>query len=121
MSTTQASAPPRRRARTIAATIAGVVLVVGGAIVVIESRGPTISEIPDEGPWSIGISHPQGDTSECTRDPAVSSALMTADLPSSRTAIQLKGSATRDDVERVLDCLGDALSGGDLTVSTQQR
>ncbi|MEP7762872.1 hypothetical protein [Sanguibacter sp. 25GB23B1] len=121
MPTMPSIAPPRRRVRVITALVA-IVLVVG-TIVVVVTRGPSVGEIPSEGPWSIGISHPggpQGDVTSCVRDRSVSSSLMSADLPSSGTSIQLEDSATRDDVQRVLDCLDRALSGGDISVITRR-
>lgn len=113
--------PSGRRTRAATASIA-ITLLVAGATVVVVTRGPSIGEIPDQGPWSIGVSHrggPQGDMSSCVRDRSVSSSLMTADLPSSSTSVQLEDDATRDDVQRVLDCLDDALTGGTITVSTR--
>lgn len=124
--------PTRRRTRVL--TVALTVLALLGATVLLletrgpslaelVTRGPSIGEIPDAGPWSVGISHrggPQRDMSSCVRDRSVSSSLMTADLPSSSTSIQLDDAATRDDVQRVLDCLDDALSGGDITVATRR-
>ena len=115
----------RRRAPAATATVAItllVVTVVVWTIIVVVDNGPTIGEIPDDGPWSIGISHPggpQGDVTSCAHDRSVSSSLMTADLPSSSTSVQLEDTATRDDVQRVLDCLDDALAGGDITVATR--
>ena len=121
--TTPTTAAPHRRAHVITGVLAAVVLVVGTTVVVV-TRGPSVGDIPDEGPWSIGIDHlgrPQGDMTSCVLDRSVSSSLMSADLPSSRTSIQLEAAATRDDVQRVLDCLDEALSGGVIRVSTPQR
>ncbi|WP_182112470.1 MULTISPECIES: hypothetical protein [unclassified Actinotalea] len=85
------------------------------------SGPPPEHEIPSLGPdqvWVVAISDPRGDLGDCAQDAAVAQALMTTDEPASHISMVLVAEATQADVERVLTCVDDALTSGDVTVTT---
>ncbi|WP_417218609.1 hypothetical protein [Arthrobacter sp.] len=51
----------------------------------------------------------------------IDSAVMSADLPPSGLGINLKPEATEDDAQRVAECLRNALTSGEITISRPTR
>ena len=64
--------------------VAALVLAVALALSALAGLGTRPTGIPDEGPWAIALSYPEGDWSSCLDDPAMAEALMSSDLPVSR-------------------------------------
>jgi len=71
--------------------------------------------IPAQGPWGIWVSYPEGDSADCY-DEAVEHAFYTTDYPGSSLAVTFVSEATREDVERVLACMEDSLTSGEIEV-----
>jgi hypothetical protein len=97
--------------------VAALVLAVALALSALAGLGARPQGIPDEGPWAIALSHPEGDWSRCLDDPAMTDPLMTSDLPVSRVVAGSAAGATEADVRRVVDCLSATLTGGTIEVS----
>lgn len=74
-------------------------------------------DVPDDGPWVVGIAHPRGEYGHCVTDSAVEDAWSTADMPSSSASISFKPDAAKVDVQRLLRCLEDSLTSGEIELS----
>lgn len=68
--------------------------------------------------WSVGVADPRfsGDD-RCDSDSMIESTVMSADLPSSGLGITLKPEAAEDDAQRIAECLRNALTSGEITIS----
>lgn len=96
--------------------VAALVLAVALALSALAGLGTRPTGIPDEGPWAIALSYPEGDWSGCLDDPAMSEWLMSADAPVSRVVAPSAPGATEADVRRVVECLSAAMTGGTIEV-----
>jgi hypothetical protein len=67
-------------------------------------------------PWSIELSAPTGPFDTCLQDDAIHEAVQSADLPASHVAATLATGSDSEDVHRILDCLVDSMTGGEITV-----
>lgn len=81
---------------------------------------PALDDVPVEGPWTVDVGHPEGGGwGECFDDAALGEGFMSLDLPTSGASAPFLDDATLDDVERVLACLEDGLTSGDVSVRTR--
>ena len=96
--------------------VAALVLAVALALSALAGLGSRPAGLPDEGPWGIALSSPEGDWNTCLDDPALTDGQMTADLPVSRVFVSSAPGATKADVERVVDCLSARMTGGTVEV-----
>ena len=96
--------------------VAALVLAVALALSALAGLGTPPVGIPDEGPWAIALSSPEGEWTGCLDDPAMSEPLMSSDLPVSRVVAASAPGATEADVRRVVDCLSASLTGGTIEV-----
>jgi len=94
--------------------VAALVLAVALALSALAGLGTRPTGIPDDGPWAVQLSEPDGDWDSCLDDPALTSPTTWG---STVTAVFATG-ATEADVQRVLDCLDDAMTGGTVQVGT---
>ena len=94
--------------------VAALVLAVALALSALAGLGARRTGIPDEGPWAVQLSEPEGDWASCLDDPSLTSPTTWG---STVTAVFAQGAA-EPDVERVLDCLDDAMTGGTVQVGT---
>ena len=96
--------------------VAALVLAVALALSALAGLGARPMGIPEEGPWAISLSFPEGDWSSCLDDPAMTETLMSGDAPVSRVVAASAPGATQADVQRVVDCLSAAMTGGTIHV-----
>jgi len=96
--------------------VAALVLAIALALSALAGLGSRPAGIPDEGPWGISLSSPEGDWSSCLDDPAMTDGLMSSDLPVSRVFVSSAPGATEADVQRILDCLSARMTGGTVQV-----
>jgi hypothetical protein len=96
--------------------VAALVLAVALALSALAGLGSRPASIPDEGPWGISLSYPEGDWNTCFDDPAMTDGQMTADMPVSRVFVSSAPGASEADVRRVLDCLSARMTGGTVEV-----
>lgn len=76
----------------------------------------------DGNQWLVGVAAPRfAGADRCDSDPMIDSAVMSADLPPSGLGITLKPDATEDDAQRVAECLRNALTSGEITISRPTR
>ena len=80
--------------------------------------GPVVTWNAEAGPWALFISSPRpaGAFQTCLESSAVKSSLQSADEPTSHVSVTFVESATKDDVAGVVDCLGEQLSSGDVSI-----
>ena len=95
---------------------AALVLAVALALSALAGLGARPAELPEQGPWSIGLAYPEGGWSACLDDPALVDGVMTSDEPVSGVSVSTGPGATRADVQRVLDCLSANMTGGTVHV-----
>jgi len=94
--------------------VAALVLAVALALSALAGLGARPQQIPDDGPWAVQLTDPEGDWAPCLDDPVV-----TGPTTSGPTVTALfTPDATEADVQRVLDCLSDAMTGGTVQVGT---
>jgi hypothetical protein len=68
--------------------------------------------------WFVGAKDPRFESlSPCSEDPSVGSSVQSADLPSSHLSMQLIAGSTEEDAVRIADCLGDALTSGQVWIT----
>jgi hypothetical protein len=96
--------------------VAALVLAVALALSALAGLGSRPIGIPDDGPWGISLSYPEGDWNSCLADAAMTDGQMTADMPTSGVFVSSAPGATRADVQRVLDCLSARMTGGTVEV-----
>jgi len=94
--------------------VAALVLAVALALSALAGLGTRPAGIPDEGPWAVQLTTPEGDWASCLDDPALTSPTT---WETTVTAVFATG-ATEVDVQRVLDCLDGAMTGGTVQVGT---
>jgi hypothetical protein len=94
--------------------VAALVLAVALALSALAGLGARPSGIPGDGPWAVQLSEPEGDWASCLDDPALAGPTT---YGSTVTAVSATG-ATEVDVQRVLDCLDGAMTGGTVQVGT---
>ncbi|TFD83549.1 hypothetical protein E3T61_21185 [Cryobacterium lactosi] len=69
--------------------------------------------------WFVGAKDPRFESlSLCIDDPSVGTSLQSADMPSSRLSMQLVAGSTEEDAIRIADCLGDALTSGQIWITS---
>ncbi|MCM3661892.1 hypothetical protein M3148_12960 [Georgenia satyanarayanai] len=105
---------PARR-RVASPVVLAVVAIAVIALAVFVWSNSRSTAIPAEGPWGIWVSYPEGDSAHCYDD-AVEHAFYTTDYPGSSLAVTFVPEATRDDVKRVLACMEDSLTSGEVEV-----
>ena len=96
--------------------VAALVLAVALALSALAGLGARPAGIPDEGPWAIALTSPEGDWAGCLDDPAMAQPLTSSDVPVSRVVAPSAPGATEADVRRVVNCLSAALTGGTIEV-----
>lgn len=96
--------------------VAALVLAIALALSALAGLGSRPAGIPEQGPWGISLSYPEGDWSTCVDDPSMTDGQMTADMPVSRVFVSSAPGATEADVQRVLDCLSARMTGGTVEV-----
>ena len=94
--------------------VAALVLAVALALSALAGLGTRPTGIPDDGPWAIQLTDPEGDWDVCFDDPAMTTPTTWG---STVTAVSAPG-ATQDDVRRVLDCLSGSMTAGSIQVGT---
>jgi hypothetical protein len=68
--------------------------------------------------WLVGVSGPRGGSplDPCLKDPAIEESYQSTDLPSTHLSIELLQTATKEDAERIADCLRQRLTSGNITI-----
>ncbi|GAA4900423.1 hypothetical protein GCM10025789_18540 [Tessaracoccus lubricantis] len=83
------------------------------------SQVPDVRTVDANGnQWSVGVADPRfsGDD-RCDSDSMIEATVMSADLPPSGLGITLRPEATEDDAQRIAECLRNALTSGEITIS----
>ena len=94
--------------------VAALVLAVALALSALAGLGARPREVLGQGPWLIELRDAQGDWQVCFDDPAVTSPT----AGESTVVVASAPGATEADIQRVLDCLSGALTGGSVQVGT---
>ncbi|GEK21881.1 hypothetical protein [Cellulomonas xylanilytica] len=94
--------------------VAALVLAVALALSALAGLGARPTGVPADGPWAVQLTAPEGDWASCLDDPVVNAPVAGE---STVTAVFV-AEATEADVQRVLDCLSDAMTGGSVQVGT---
>ena len=92
--------------------VAALVLAVALALSALAGLGVRPIGIPEQGPWAVALTSPEGDWARCLDDPAMTEPLRSSDVPVSRVVAVSAPGATQADVHRVVDCLSAVLTGG---------
>jgi hypothetical protein len=90
--------------------VAAAVLLAGGIGLGFVASGSRTVAIPDDGPWTVGISTDPGPAWHCAQDEAVETSFMTASMPSTGGSFVLRADASRADVERVVACVTERIT-----------
>lgn len=70
--------------------------------------------------WLVGVSGQRGGSplDQCLKDPVIEDAYQSTDLPSTHLSIELLQTATKEDAERIAECLRQRLTSGDVSISS---
>lgn len=67
--------------------------------------------------WLVGVSGPRsGAIDGCLEDPTIEESISSANLPSTHLTIKLREAGTKDDAERIADCLRRSLTNGSVSI-----
>jgi len=106
----QNSAPEVVRRRRIQFVSAGAAVAVLAAVVALFATARQSEEAP-EGPWLVTTDGRVETVYECMADPAIQDHYEFFSNPSTGLTIVMVPDATRDDLDRVLDCVSNAVKG----------
>ena len=70
--------------------------------------------------WNVGVTGPRSGKplDRCLSDPSIEESYESLDLPSTHLGIKLVASATKEDAQRIADCLEQRLETGDVSITS---
>lgn len=70
--------------------------------------------------WLVGVSGPRSGAplDPCLKDPIIEESIQSANLPSTHLSIKLLETATKEDAERIAECLRRRLNSGDVSITS---